>query len=39
MTLPIGGEVKWLVEQHGYFKLKDNPLPIGVGGHRYQAVS
>jgi len=26
MTLPIGGEVKWLVIQYGYFKLKDSCL-------------
>jgi len=41
MTLPIGGEVKWLVIQYGYFKLKDNwaSLLVGVGGHRYQAVA
>jgi len=37
MTLPIGGEVKRLVIQYGYFKLKDNrndTLLPGVGGHR-----
>lgn len=42
MTLPIGGEVKWLVIQYGYFKLKDSlapSIPEGLGGHRHQAVA